>query len=282
MIRKKPSCSLIISTYNWPTALELCLLSVKKQKVLPDEVIIADDGSGEETRELIEKFQQHFPVPLIHVWHPDDGFRKTIILNKTISIAKRDYIIQIDGDILVHPCFIKDHLRYSRKGYFIKGSRAMLSPERTLEIIQTKNSSLSIANSGVKHRFNALRLPALSFLITTDPVNSRDVKGCNMAFWKEDFFKINGYDNDLSGWGHEDIELAARFINSDILKYHLKLAAVCFHLYHQLNSRDQEDHNLKYYESVVDHKVSSCKNGVKQADNYQFMIHTNTVWQKRY
>lgn len=272
MIRKTPSCSLIISTYNWPEALELCLLSIKKQKVMPNEVIIADDGSGEETKKLIERFQKNFPVPLIHTWHPDNGFRKTIVLNKAIDICKGDYIIQIDGDILTHPYFIKDHLKYCRKGYFIKGSRAMLSSEKTFEIIKAKNILISISESGVKHKFNALRLSFLSFLITTNPTNSRDVKGCNMAFWKEDLLKINGYDNDLSGWGHEDIELAARFINAGVLKYHLKLAAVCYHLHHELNARDRENNNLKYYESIVEKKVSYCKNGIKQIRDARFIV----------
>ena len=92
------TATLIISTYNWPQALELVLLSVLKQTQLPDEIIVADDGSTGETATLIEHFKLKFSKPLIHVWHEDDGFRKSVILNKAIAQAKGEYIIQADGD----------------------------------------------------------------------------------------------------------------------------------------------------------------------------------------
>src|SRR5690606_36112774 len=105
-------------TYNWPEALECCLLSVLKQKMLPGEVIIADDGSGEPTRQLINRFRQLCPVPLLHVWQPDEGFRLGKIRNKAIAAASGDYIIQTDGDIILHPLFIKDHMAASRSWHF--------------------------------------------------------------------------------------------------------------------------------------------------------------------
>ena len=104
-----PVTSLIVATYNWPEALNLCLLSIKNQKVLPAEVIIADDGSGQQTRLLIEKFQSDFPVPLIHVWHEDLGFRKSIVLNMAIKKASGEYIVQVDGDVILDQNFINDH-----------------------------------------------------------------------------------------------------------------------------------------------------------------------------
>lgn len=118
-----PKCSLVTPTYNWPEALELLLLSITKQRVLPDEVIVADDGSKEETRLLIERFQKSFPVPLIHIWHEDNGNQKPKIMNKAIAKAKYDYIIEIDGDIIMHPNFVEDHLNYAEKGVYLFGSR---------------------------------------------------------------------------------------------------------------------------------------------------------------
>src|SRR5210317_1038932 len=97
-----PSCSLVTPTYNWPEALELLFLSIKNQTYLPNEVIIADDGSKENTKLLIQKFQKDFPVPLFHVWHEDNGYQKPSIMNKAIAMAKYDYIIGIDGDIIMH------------------------------------------------------------------------------------------------------------------------------------------------------------------------------------
>ena len=102
-----PSCSLITPTYNWPEALELLLLSLKNQTYLPNEVIIADDGSRKETQQLIKKFQQDFPVPLHHVWHEDNKNQKPAIMNKAIAKSKYDYIIEIDGDIIMHKILLK-------------------------------------------------------------------------------------------------------------------------------------------------------------------------------
>lgn len=94
--------SLLISTYNWCEALNLCLNSVLRQSQQPDEIVIADDGSREDTKLLIADFSKKSPVPIIHVWHEDIGFRKTIILNKAIAKCSSDYIIQIDGDLILH------------------------------------------------------------------------------------------------------------------------------------------------------------------------------------
>src|SRR5438309_2028957 len=123
------SCSLIISTYNWPSALQLCLQSVLQQSVLPAEIIIADDGSTEETKTLIDHMATQCPVPLLHVWQPDEGFQLSKIRNRAIAKAAMPYIIQIDGDLLLHQHFIKDHFHIQEPGYFVSGSRVLLSPE---------------------------------------------------------------------------------------------------------------------------------------------------------
>ncbi|WP_245586298.1 glycosyltransferase family 2 protein [Olivibacter sitiensis] len=256
-----PTSSLVVSTYNWPEALRLCLESIMIQEELPNEVIIADDGSAKETGRLIAKYQKMFPIALRHIWQEDLGFRKTVILNKAIAAASGDYVIQIDGDIVLHSRFVKDHLVHARKGVFVKGSRALIGAKRSKQLLRNKKACFTPFSTGIKNRFNALRIPFLSSLIITDECNPRDVKGCNMAFWKADFVGVNGYENNLNGWGHEDIELAARFINKGIRKYHLKLAAICYHIHHNLVSRISESSNLNYYEYVVKHQRVSAFSG---------------------
>ena len=118
------SISLIISTYNNPRFLELVLLSVLKQKLLPREVVIADDGSGEETKELIDIYKKIFPIPLLHVWHEDNGYRLSTIKNKAVAIAASEYVIFIDGDLLLHPLFIFDYQKSIHRGYILVASRA--------------------------------------------------------------------------------------------------------------------------------------------------------------
>ncbi len=127
------SVALIIATYNWPQALQQTLRSVANQTILPNEVFIADDGSDERTANLIQQFKEQYPtINIIHVWHEDDGFRLAAIRNKAIRQAQSDYIIQIDGDIILNQHFIADHLSIKTIGYFVTGSRLLLR-KKTIE-----------------------------------------------------------------------------------------------------------------------------------------------------
>jgi glycosyltransferase involved in cell wall biosynthesis len=260
----KIKCSLVISTYNWPAALELCLQSALNQTRLPDEVIIADDGSGEDTKQLIDIFKKKSPVPLYHIWHHDDGFRKTIILNKAILKSSAEYIIQIDGDVILEKHFVADHLSSAEPHTFIRGTRAMLTEEKTAKLIKSKNINISFFYEGVKHRNNALRLFALRFLGARKVMSSNSVRGSNLSFWKSDFILINGYNNDISGWGHEDEELAARFINAGIIKKIVKLCAVQFHLYHSVTSKKDEPWQRELVEKMKNEKTKYCRNGYRE------------------
>ncbi|MET3112754.1 glycosyltransferase involved in cell wall biosynthesis [Pedobacter sp. CG_S7] len=256
------SISLVISTYNWPEALELVLKSILKLKVSPNEIIIADDGSDERTKLIIQSFKLKTPIPVIHFWQEDIGFRKTIVMNRAISAASGDYIVQIDGDIILHSNFIADHIQEAKMGYYIKGSRSMLSEKLTSKIVKTKNINISPMSSGVGSKINASYLPIFSGFFKGDQLRSNNLRGCNFSFWKADFLAVNGYNNDLEGWGHEDIELAARLTNIGIKQRQLKLKAVCFHLYHKINSRHNEDINYKKYLRTVERHTKRCKNGV--------------------
>lgn len=257
-------CSLIIATYNWPQALYACLLSAIKQVHLPNEIIIADDGSGPETAGVVKHFQSISPVPIHHIWHPDEGFRKTIVLNKAIKKAQYEYIIEIDGDVILEKHFVADHLLSAEKGAFLRGTRAMLTPQLTLKLLNNRNINVSLLHSGVKHRNNAIRLIALRALGTRKVMSSNSVRGSNISFWKADYILVNGYNNDLAGWGHEDEELAARFINNGIIKKIIKLCAVQYHLWHKVSDRANEPHQRDVVEQVKRDKVMQCTNGYNQ------------------
>ncbi|WP_462254056.1 glycosyltransferase family 2 protein [Ferruginibacter sp.] len=256
-------CSILISTYNWPGALELCLLSILQQTVLPNEIIIADDGSTDETKNLIDSFRKKTVTPIKHIWHKDDGFRKTIISNEAVRNSNYPYIIQTDGDIILHKKFIEEHLQNAEEGFFIRGSRILLTEEVTKNYIHTKNIKVSFLSKGVQNRLNALHSLILSKIILafskkTSPGN---VIGCNMSFYKNDFIKVNGYNNDITGWGREDGELAARFINSGILKKQVKNLAIAYHLFHGHFSRSRDEINMNILAEVINKKITSCTNG---------------------
>ena len=256
--------ALIISTYNWPGALELVLLSVLRQTQLPDEVLVADDGSGEETRQLISLYKKDFPVPLIHVWHADNGFQKTIILNKAIKQSTSVYIVQIDGDVILDKHFIFDHINSAQHKAFIRGTRAMLSQQKTNELLNTKKTEVSLFAAGLMHRNNALRLYPFRFLGTRTKMSSNSVRGSNLSFWKSDFIMVNGYNNNIRGWGHEDEELAARFINIGVIKKIVKLCAVQYHLHHSVLNKGNEPRQRELVEKVKREKIQYCENGYQQ------------------
>lgn len=259
----KLNVSLIISTYNWPGALNLCLQSVLHQSVLPNEIIIADDGSKEETRELINSFKEICKIPLIHVWHEDKGFRKTMIMNEAFTKVSYPYIVQIDGDIILHKDFIKDHIRFAQSKSFVSGSRVIIDEKLTKKLIQKKQWKFSIFTNGLRNRLNGIRIPFLSKF--QEHYRQNDiiyVRGCNMAFWKEDLLKVNGYDEEITGWGREDNELAARLINTGICKRVIKFSAIAFHLHHNLRSRDSVDQNDVILNKTLSEKRIRCKQGI--------------------
>ncbi|MCE7040121.1 glycosyltransferase family 2 protein [Dyadobacter sp. CY312] len=256
-----PNTSLIISTYNWPEALYTCLLSVARQKVLPDEIIIADDGSREETSALIKAMKSVISVPIVHVWHEDLGFRKAEILNKAVQKSAGKYLIQIDGDVILHPCFVKDHLLAAEQGAFVRGTRARLTPSKTSELLVSGDLDLHFYSLGVYNRLNALRLPLLKSFGERKEMKSRNVRGSNLAFWKADFVRVNGYNNDLQGWGHEDEELAARFVNNAIIKKIVKLSAVQYHLHHDELKRENEPFHASAVQDAIINNLKTCYNG---------------------
>lgn len=231
---------------------------------MPDEVVIADDGSREETKQLIEKFKSQYNLPIKHIWHEDLGFRKSLILNKSVKNISSDYIIEIDGDIIIHPKFIADHLKAAQQGYFVQGSRTMLTEEKSAEILETKKTSFSIFSSGLYSRFNALRFPLLTAIFILDPSNPFHIKGCNLAFWRKDYIAINGYYNSFEGWGGEDYEFGARLLHSGVKRKRLKMAALAYHIFHPINSRANTGPNDIIYRKTLAEKLTYSDNGYAQ------------------
>jgi glycosyltransferase involved in cell wall biosynthesis len=258
--------SLIIATYNWPQALECCLLSVMRQKRLPGEVIIADDGSTKETTELIQSFQRKFPVSLKHIWHEDEGFRLGAIRNKAMAAASGQYLIQIDGDIVMHPLFVSDHLVAARHAHFIGGSRVLLGEQLSANVIQTKNLDIPLFGSGVKNKLNGLHAPAIARAIEffKKEIGLYNMRGCNMSFWRKDIIAINGYNENISGWGREDTELAIRLYNLGIKRVFFKLQGIAYHLFHKEYDRSSLLANDEILNATIANKLTHCENGISK------------------
>lgn len=257
--------SLIITTYNSPEYLRLTLSSVMFQTKMPDEIIIADDGSGKETEEIIANFQKVIPVPLRHVWQPDNGFQVCAIRNKAISCASGEYIVQIDGDIIMHPNFVADHIKCAKKGYFVAGVRAFLTKEYSQRILATKILDFKEISKNCMHKSNAIRVPMLTPIFKYRRLNNKTtIRGCNMAYWKDDILEINGYNEDFKGWGCEDCELSIRFSNMGLKKLWLKFSAIAFHVHHEENSRQNKHVNQILMMNALQNGITYVPNGIKK------------------
>lgn len=247
---KSINCSICVSTYNRPDALWLCVESILKQSRLPNEIIIGDDGSGSETAEVIAAIKQKSTIPVSHVWQPDEGYRLAACRNKSFAAAKGEYILQIDGDVILHNDFVADHLSMARPGTFVSGSRVLLTPDYTQKVIAEKHfEKPSFFSKNMTKRYNAIHsnlLSAINYRIQRGKGQYKHVLGANMAFYKEDLVRINGYDENFGGWGKEDNNIAIRLCNVGVAIRFLKFGGIVYHLHH-----DGEKNNNVYENEIL-------------------------------
>lgn len=254
-----------MTTYNWKEALALSVGSLLNQTVLPDEIIIADDGSKDDTKEVIEQLKSTTKVPIIHVWQEDCGYRKTSILNKAIAQARYDYLVQIDGDVVTERHFIQDHLELAEENCFICGSRVKLSPATTKRVLAKGKAEIGLSDMPLGFIFNGLRSKILRrFLADKYGKRIEYLRGCNMSFWKKDIIAVNGYNEDIIEWGHEDIEIGFRLASSGVRKKFLKLGGIVYHLDHNEFSRKNADSNLRKAKHTKEEGLKSCTNGISK------------------
>jgi glycosyltransferase involved in cell wall biosynthesis len=263
---KKPAVSLIVTTYNRVDALEAVLRSILKQSILPVEVIVADDGSTSETKELVQKISSIFPIPLHHCWQEDKGFRVAAIRNKAMAKAISDYIVMIDGDIVLHKHFIRNHKQVASRGKFVQGRRALLSEELTRQFLFGKKKWVNWWSHGVKNKLNAIEIRTLSPVMSTllSKQKHTSIRSCNMACWKSDILAINGFNEAFEGWGREDSEFAVRLFNNGIRRKDLRFGGVGYHLYHHENPRTALEKNELLLQNTIDQRLSFCDLGINQ------------------
>lgn len=256
--------ALLISTYNWVEALDLIFESVLQQTQLPDEILIADDGSKAETKELITSFSKKIKIPVIHSWQEDLGFRKSKILNKSVANSNADYIIQIDGDCILHPYFVKDHIAHAKQNTYLYGSRVNIKENFVTEILSAKIINFNCFSKKIKNKTRSLHMPFLSNLYKSHASISRKFRGCNVSFWRKDFIAVNGYNEDFEGWGKEDSDLAIRLGNVGVMAKRLRYAGIVFHIWHHIKSKENLDKNTTIQEKAALQKIIKCEFGVNQ------------------
>jgi glycosyltransferase involved in cell wall biosynthesis len=256
--------SLLISTYNWTDSLELVINSIMIQSVLPTEIIIADDGSTDETKLLIERFKHKTSIPIHHIWQEDLGFRKSKILNKAMVQTTTDYIIQIDGDCIMSKYFVEDHLKASQKGVYLYGSRVNILPEFVADVFKKKQIVFNFFSKEIKNKSRSLHIPSFSYFYKSHDEISKKFRGCNVSYWREDFIAVNGYNEDFEGWGREDSDLVIRMGNNGVRAKRLRYAGIVFHIFHKTNSKENFELNDKIQNETISNKTIRVINGVDQ------------------
>jgi glycosyltransferase involved in cell wall biosynthesis len=223
--------SLIISAYNQHVELDKVLRGVSLQNVPPDEVLIADDGSTAASREVIDRWRSESRFPLLHLWHPDNGFRKLTILNKSIAAATGDYLVFIDGDCVPHRRFIADHRALAEGGFWVQGRRCFIREPFVSGFEAGKTSVWRWWLRGrIARGYQAFRMPLP--LVLRDR-SDRGIRGCNMAFWREDVVAVNGFDERYQGRGiGPDYDLGCRIYNLGRSRKYIFGHALVFHLDH--------------------------------------------------
>lgn len=263
--------SLIVLTYNWPAALDRVLASVAAQTRLPDEVIVADDGSGEPTRAVVERWAATCPCPLRHVWQEDMGFRAARCRNRGIAASRGDYVILIDGDMLLHPAFVADHLMLAERGFFLQGGRLKATAAETARLLAGRRPVFAPWLAADFHAFDgtnrhyAFHAPLLARWKARQRRGGR-VMSCNMSFWRDDLLRVNGFDERMEGYGAEDRELAARLGNAGVRRRQLKWAALAVHLEHASRAQPDVDDmslpNNRLFRDTVEQHIARCERGI--------------------
>lgn len=251
--------SVILTTYNRPDALAAALAGYCAQDTRAFELLVADDGSTGETRRVVEDCARRAPFPVRHVWQEDRGFRAAAARNRALAASGAGYVIFSDGDCVPPRSFVRTHLALAEPGYFLSGSRILLSAEFTAAVLHRQ---LPIHEWGavrwlaawlrrdVNRALPLLRLPGEAFRKLA-PQRWEGVKTCNLSAWRGDLVAVNGFDESYCGWGLEDSDLVIRLLRSGVKHKSARFAAPVFHLWHPEHDRGRLAENRRRLDEVL-------------------------------
>jgi len=251
--------SVIVTTYDREDALDAVLRTLARQTDRRFEVIVADDGSGPATKALVAKWKDRLGAPLVHVWHEHRDFRAGEIRNRGILAGCGAYCIFLDGDCLVRPDFIATHRALAEPGWFLTGNRVLMSKELTARALQgdCAPETWTMAewlgqrlHGGLNRVLPLLNLP-LAGLRKLRPQAWKGARSCNLAVWRSDLIKVDGFDADFSGWGREDSDLLVRLIRSGVRRKDGVFSTAVLHLWHPEADRSRLAENDRRLEVVI-------------------------------
>lgn len=243
--------SFIVLTYNRTETLLPVLRSLAQQCNAQHEVLVADDGSNPEHVKLLANGCPAFNCNVRHVWHPDVGFTAAAARNLGAHFSDGDYLVFLDGDCVPGRSFVAAHTSLAERGYFVNGSRVLLSERLTSQVVAEQIDLpgksawfwLHARMAGDSNKLlHMLPWPGSLFRLK-EGFEWRGIRSCNMAVWRENFVAVNGFDETFEGWGHEDADLVLRLSNLGVKRKNGFLATEVFHLWHRESLRDHESSN---------------------------------------
>jgi len=252
--------SVIVTTYNRPDALRAVLRSLAVQTNKAFEVLVADDGSRDETALAIAEEARDFPVPLVHLWQEDDGFRAAAARNMAVAASRGDYLVFVDGDCVLRPDFVALHRALAEPAWFVAGNRVLLSKDFTAKALQTpivelhgdsRLSWLGRRFSGAINRWLPLCFIPGQAWRKRQPQRWQGARTCNLALWRSDFDAINGFDEAFRSWGHEDADLAIRLLHAGVQRKDGRFATAVLHLWHHENDRSNLAENERRLAAII-------------------------------
>ena len=262
--------SVIISTYNSPEWLEKVLWGYSVQTHRDFELIIADDGSSDETRQCIDRMREATGLPIKHVWQEDDGFRKCRILNLAVLESESEYLVFTDGDCIPRGDFLEVHASEAEPGRYLSGgyhklpmitskaiTRDDITSGRCFELPWLKAHGLKSTYKNSKLTANQWQARLFNGLT---PTRCR-FKGSNGSAWKNDVLAVNGFDETMA-YGGEDREFGVRLINLGIKPKHVRYNAIVIHLDH---ARGYVEPHI--VESNRQHRIKVDKDGIIRTEH---------------
>jgi glycosyltransferase involved in cell wall biosynthesis len=245
--------SVVVTTYNRSDALLAVLEGLSRQTDRNFEVIVADDGSTDEQQRKIFESPVARLLRVIHVWHPDVGFTASRIRNRGVAAAHGPYIVFLDGDCVPEADFIARHKALAQVGFMVNGSRVLLSPALTKDVLVGRDDVVGRAllywvNVRLRGRASKLsgllRLPDGAFRVR-QKFTWKGIRSCNMGVWRTDFESVNGFDESFVGWGHEDADFVLRLHNHGVHRKNGFCATEVYHLWHAEAPRAHESQNAQ-------------------------------------
>jgi glycosyltransferase involved in cell wall biosynthesis len=239
--------SVIVTTFNREDALDAVLRSLAGQIDADFEIVVADDGSGPATAELVTRWKAKIGRRLEHVRHADQGFRAAEIRNRAILAARGAYCVFLDGDCIVRPDFVGTHRRLAERGWFVTGNRVLLSPDLTKTVLGEKQTPEAWSTPrwlgerwrGGVNRLSALLHLPLGFLRRIRQRVWQGARSCNLAIWRSDLDCVDGFDASYSGWGKEDSDIIVRLLRAGVRRKDGAFATAVIHLWHAEAERSQ-------------------------------------------